>query len=227
MGPGGLCQSGGTAPAGSDLSLAHDLKTPSPPWWATPPLLHDDPHLTLEQRSKVHRYRPEKAQRLEELLGNSFDITRMDLGPTPTPWSPFSSPCCEQIADEFYPIFAEKNSGAQRRSSTTLWCSVIRTSLSGFLTTSLRNAVNYSNSRRGRSASLTLRDGQQVEIHISNEGLEILEGELANIFQKFYRLDAARSTRTGARAGLAIAKEIVERQAGLSGPSPTAVLPAL
>ena len=57
--------------------------------------------------------------------------------------------------------------------------------------------------------------GRQVEILIRNEGLEIPEGELANIFEKFYRLDAARSTRTGgAGLGLAIAKEIVELHGG-------------
>ena len=78
----------------------------------------------------------------------------------------------------------------------------------------LRNAVNYS-TPGGEVRISALRDGQQVEIHISNEGLEIPEGELANIFQKFYRLDAARSTRTGgAGLGLAIAKEIVERHGG-------------
>ena len=58
--------------------------------------------------------------------------------------------------------------------------------------------------------------GRQAEITIRNEGLEIPEGELANIFQKFYRLDAARSSRTGgAGLGLAIAKEIVDRHQGV------------
>ena len=54
-----------------------------------------------------------------------------------------------------------------------------------------------------------------MEVVVSNEGLEIPEGELARIFQKFYRLDAARSSRTGgAGLGLAIAKEIVELHGG-------------
>ena len=59
------------------------------------------------------------------------------------------------------------------------------------------------------------RNGGLVEVVIRNEGLEIPEGELARIFEKFYRLDAARSTRTGgAGLGLAIAKEIVELHGG-------------
>ena len=52
-------------------------------------------------------------------------------------------------------------------------------------------------------------------VTVTNEGLEIPEKELTNIFEKFYRLDTARSTRTGgAGLGLAIAKEIVELHGG-------------
>ena len=56
---------------------------------------------------------------------------------------------------------------------------------------------------------------KDVVVTIANQGLEIPEGELSNIFEKFYRLDAARSTSTGgAGLGLAIAKEIVELHGG-------------
>ena len=78
----------------------------------------------------------------------------------------------------------------------------------------LRNAVNYSTPGGLVELRAEEADGR-VEITVRNEGLEIPEGELANIFQKFYRLDAARSSRTGgAGLGLAIAKEIVESHGG-------------
>ena len=78
----------------------------------------------------------------------------------------------------------------------------------------LRNAVSYSTP--GGPVILTARrEGEQAVVTIANDGLEIPEKELSNIFQKFYRLDAARSTRTGgAGLGLAIAKEIVELHGG-------------
>ncbi len=52
-------------------------------------------------------------------------------------------------------------------------------------------------------------------IRIRNQGKEIPKHKLENLFEKFYRLDEARSTETGgAGLGLAIAREIVELHQG-------------
>ena len=78
----------------------------------------------------------------------------------------------------------------------------------------LRNAVSYS-TVGGQVDIEARREGEEVEIAIRNEGLEIPEQELTNIFRKFYRLDQARSTRTGgAGLGLAIARDIVRLHGG-------------
>ena len=59
------------------------------------------------------------------------------------------------------------------------------------------------------------RNGPQVEILFRNTGTRIPPQQLERIFEKFYRLDSARSSRTGgAGLGLAIAKEIVELHGG-------------
>ena len=139
----------------------------------------------------------------------------MDLGADPDSMVPIQlTMLLEQIADEFYPIFAEKELRCTTEIEHHLVVLGDPDKLVRVFDNVLRNAVNYS-TPGGEVRISALRDGQQVEIHSSNEGLEIPEGELANIFQKFYRLDAARSTRTGgAGLGLAIAKEIVERHGG-------------
>ena len=50
---------------------------------------------------------------------------------------------------------------------------------------------------------------------VSNAGDPISDAQLSRLFEKFFRLDSARQSRTGgAGLGLAIAKEIVELHGG-------------
>ena len=57
--------------------------------------------------------------------------------------------------------------------------------------------------------------GDWIEIEFSNTGDTIPEENLKTIFEKFYRMDSARSSETGgAGLGLAIAKQIVEAHEG-------------
>ena len=195
--------------------LAHDLKTPLTSVMGYLTLLKDDPGLTPEQRAKYTGIALDKARRLEELLGEFFDITRMDLDSTSAEKGPIQlSMLLEQLSDEFYPLFAEKELQCSVEIQHHLVVPGDPDKLARVFDNVLRNAVSYS-APGGRVDIHARSVGRQAEITIRNEGLEIPEGELANIFQKFYRLDAARSSRTGgAGLGLAIAKEIVESHGG-------------
>ena len=195
--------------------LAHDLKTPLTSVVGYLTLLQDDPGLTQEQRVKFTGVALDKARRLEELLGEFFDITRMDLDSDPEERHPIQlSMLLEQLADEFYPLFAEKQLRYQVDIQHHLVVLGDPDKLARVFDNVLRNAVSYS-VPGGQVEVRAQKAGNRAEVVIRNEGLEIPEGELANIFRKFYRLDAARSSRTGgAGLGLAIAKEIVERHGG-------------
>lgn len=195
--------------------LAHDLKTPLTSVVGYLTLLKDDPGLTPEQRSKFTGIALDKAQRLEELLGEFFDISRMDLDGGPQERTPIQlSMLLEQLADEFYPLFAEKELQYTVQIQHHLVVLGDPDKLARVFDNVLRNAVNYS-TPGGQVEIEAKKVGPMAQVVIRNEGLEIPEKELANIFRKFYRLDAARSSRTGgAGLGLAIAKEIVERHGG-------------
>ncbi|MCI7474056.1 MAG: HAMP domain-containing histidine kinase [Clostridiales bacterium] len=195
--------------------LAHDLKTPLTSVVGYLTLLHDDPGLAPEQRAKFTGIALDKALRLEELLGEFFDITKMDLDSGAGEKVPIQlSMLLEQLSDEFYPLFAEKNLTCVPDIQPHLVVRGDPDKLARLFDNVLRNAVSYS--IPGGTVDVVARAmGSYTEITIQDEGLEIPEGELANIFEKFYRLDAARSTRTGgAGLGLAIAKEIVELHGG-------------
>lgn len=195
--------------------LAHDLKTPLTSVVGYLTLLHDDPGLDPEQRAKFTGIALDKALRLEELLGEFFDISKMDLDSGAGEKVPIQlSMLLEQLADEFYPLFADKNLTCAPNIQPHLVVRGDPDKLARVFDNVLRNAVSYS-IPGGTVDVLAKAVGSRAEITIQDEGLEIPEGELANIFEKFYRLDAARSTRTGgAGLGLAIAKEIVELHGG-------------
>lgn len=193
--------------------LAHDLKTPLTSVLGYLQLLRDEPGLSEEQRSKYTGIALDKAQRLEELVGEFFDINTMDLKLDKT--TPVQvSFLLEQLADEFYPLFASKELKCELNIEPHLVVRGDGDRLARVFDNVLRNAVSYS-SPGGPVGLSAKRVGENAVVTVTNQGLEIPEGELSNIFEKFYRLDAARSTRTGgAGLGLAIAREIVELHGG-------------
>ena len=195
--------------------LAHDLKTPLTSVLGYLNLLHDDPGLTEEQRAKYTAIALDKANRLGELIGEFFDITRMDFAALGEKGELIQlSLLLEQLSDEFYPAFAEKYLTCRTDIAPRLTVRGDADKLARVFDNVLRNAVNYSTPGGEVEIQASEREGW-TEIAIRNQGLEIPEQELTNIFQKFYRLDQARSTRTGgAGLGLAIAREIVERHGG-------------
>ncbi len=78
----------------------------------------------------------------------------------------------------------------------------------------LSNALKYTPA--GGQVQISARPvASEVEIKVSDTGVGIPETELENVFQRFYRVDKARSRRRGGTGlGLAIAREITERHHG-------------
>ena len=76
------------------------------------------------------------------------------------------------------------------------------------------NSVNYT--EQGGKVLLTVdADDAGVRISIADTGIGISEEDLPHIFERFYRVDKARSRATGGTGlGLPIAKEYVEAHGG-------------
>lgn len=193
--------------------LAHDLKTPLTSVLGYLELLSSDPGLGEKQRIQYTQIALTKAKRLEELINEFFDISTMDFSPECRDEIQLSL-LLEQMADEFYPLFAAKGLSCTPDIAPHLTVCGDGEKLARVFDNVLRNAVHYSAASSPVTCSAVRENGFAV-VRIGNEGLEIPEKELSHIFQKFYRLDAARSSRTGgAGLGLAIAKEIVEQHGG-------------
>lgn len=195
--------------------LAHDLKTPLTSVVGYLTLLRDKPGLFPAERERYTAVALEKARRLESLLEEFFDISRMELHQDVDKWEKVQlTLLLEQITDEFYPLLEDKDLKLEAEIAPGLAAMGDADKLARVFDNVLRNAVSYSHQGETIRLTAVLEEGK-VHIRIANRGLGIPEKELSNIFDRFYRLDAARSTRTGgAGLGLAIAKEIVDDHGG-------------
>jgi len=78
----------------------------------------------------------------------------------------------------------------------------------------LANAVKF-NRASGKVRVETQRNGSSIGILVSDTGMGIPSRDLPRIFERFYRVDKARSRQVGGTGlGLSIVKHIVERMDG-------------
>ena len=197
------------------LFLAHDLKTPLTSVVAYLTMLDSHPEMSEEERAKYTHISLEKAIRLGELINEFFDITKFNLQQIELePVEINLSMMLEQIADELYGVLQEKKLSCEVETIDNLMIEGDPDKLARVFDNILRNAIAYC--YEGSTIRIDAHiKWDDVEIVFENQGPKIPGAKLQTIFEKFYRLDGARSSSTGgAGLGLAIAKEIVELHGG-------------
>lgn len=195
--------------------LAHDLKTPLTSVIGYLTLLRDESQISEELRQKYLSISLEKAERLEDLINEFFEITRFNLSNITLEYSKVNlTRLLEQLTFEFKPMFLEKDLQCELeiQPDTMVRCDVDK--MQRVLDNLLRNAVNYSFDG-GTIRIIAVQGENRLSIKFINYGNTIPKEKLERIFEQFYRLDTARSSKSGgAGLGLAIAKEIVELHGG-------------
>lgn len=196
------------------MYLAHDLKTPLSSVIGYLTLLRDEQEISPELRQKYLSLTLNKAERLEDLINEFFEITRFNLSTVTLEKSRIDlTRLLEQLVFEFMPMLKEKNLTVALSAPPELEMVCDADKLQRVFDNLLRNAVLYSYPDSEIRITAGKVDGG-VSVSFVNRGATISEDKLRRIFEQFYRLDAARSSSGGAGLGLAIAKQIVTLHGG-------------
>lgn len=196
--------------------LAHDLKTPLTSVIGYLSLLDEAPDMPDLQKRKYIQITLDKSLRLEKLINEFFDITRYNLQQIALEKESIDLYyMLVQMTDEFYPLL---NTHGNRTELSVDENSIIygdSIKLARVFNNILKNAIAYSYPDTVIHIWAEASP-DNIKIYFRNKGKTIPEQKLNSIFEKFFRLDEARTTNTGgAGLGLAIAREIVLLHGGV------------
>ncbi len=194
--------------------LAHDLKTPLTSVIGYLSLLSEASDMPREQREKYTGIALDKAYRLEMLINEFFDVTRLNLHAASLGMTNVNlSVLLLQMGEEFYPMLAEHSLTFLPELERDLTVQGNSDLLARAFDNLLRNAAVYGLPNT-EVVCRAYREGNVVHILLSNAAKPVSKEQLNRLFEKFYRLDTARRSTAGAGLGLAISKQILELHGG-------------
>ena len=157
-----------------------------------------------------------ETDRMTHIVQDLLTLSRLDAGNTEMRFAPFSF-------RESVENVCRANAMEARRHGHSLTCTLAedmpeisgdRQRLEQVVTNILGNAIKYTPDG-GHIAVTGGGSGRSVWVEVADDGIGIPEKDRDRIFDRFYRVDKARSRESGGTGlGLSIAKEIVERHHG-------------
>lgn len=195
--------------------LAHDLRTPLTSLSGYLNLAMDMDKYDVEQRQHFAEVAARKADRLEGLIQDLFDYTKLMSGEITLHRHRIDFvKLVEQMIEEFYPLLEENELTCSFQTECReLEMDVDPDLMARAVQNLLSNAVKYG--KDGKQIIIRLEKGRNVTFSVTNYGLIIPEKSLDMIFERFYRVEGARSPGTGGTGlGLNIAKEIITLHGG-------------
>ena len=197
------------------MYLAHDIKTPLTSIIGYLSLLDEISDMPEEQRMRYVHITLDKAYRLEKMINEFFEITRFNMQHIYLEKETIDLYyMLVQLTDELLPILSKNGNTTVLHADENLTINADPEKLARVFNNILKNAAAYSYPDSEILISAEQLE-EQIRISFKNKGKTIPQEKLMSIFEKFYRLDEARTTNGGGTGlGLAIAKEIVSLHGG-------------
>jgi len=198
--------------------ISHELGTPLTSIRGYAETMLESGHVDDRQRGDLTRILAE-ASRLDLLIGDLFDLTRLEAGaPLETEHLDWTS-LARHVTARFEPRFTDAGLALAFSGPDPAWVDADGRRLEQQLENLLTNALRYVPG--GGRVEVTVEAGAEGTgpeggahvLTVADDGPGIDPASLALVFDRFYRVDPARSAG-GTGLGLAIVKEIAVRHGG-------------
>ena len=197
--------------------LSHELKTPLTNMRGFAEPLADG-ELPAEQSTEFAGRILANVERMQSLIDDLLDLSRIESGVwTPEPDDISLGGLVDSAWNSLLPRQEDRNIELERDYPPDLQLRVDRDALVQVLCNLLDNAVRYT--PEGGSVRLTTsRSEDRTRIEVSDDGPGIPTAQLERVFERFYRVDTARSRQAGGTGlGLSIVKHLVAAHGGEVG----------
>ncbi|MFC4810221.1 sensor histidine kinase [Paenibacillus sp. GCM10023250] len=197
------------------LNLAHDLRTPLTSVLGYLDFILRDEELSKEQAAHYTRIAFTKSKRLEKLIDELFEVTRMNHGMSPLHRADLDlSELLVQLNEELYPLFESKELTVRPDIAPNVRLFGDGELLARVFENLLTNAVRYG--ADGHYIDVVcFEEGGEAIVQVANYGDSIPPEQLPHLFEMFYTGDQARTHQGGGTGlGLFIVRNIVEQHGG-------------
>lgn len=194
--------------------LAHDIRTPLTSVVGYLSLLAESPDLPREKRAEFAGIALSKAERLESLVEEFFEIARYNLDAILLERENVDIALfLDQVTDEFGIIAKDRGITITTIAPENEQVFIDSSKMARALGNIVKNAIAYADPQSEVILSAIVNESDIV-LSTTNKGREISRVHLESIFERFYREDTSRGQNGNAGLGLAIAREIVEAHGG-------------
>lgn len=197
-------------------NVAHDLRTPLTTIVGYLELIKDDTALSKEDVHKYSGIAYEKSIRLQEMMDDLFEFTKLDNADIKLNKSMINlSGLIIQMTDEFYPSFKDCNiTPIVDLPEENIYVQGDGQLLARVFDNLISNALKYGYHNTDLKIEVS-GDEKYATVKVINHGDTIAPEDIPLLFNKFYRTDSSRNSKTGGTGlGLAITKNIVDLHHG-------------
>ncbi|MCR8969998.1 two-component system histidine kinase PnpS [Facklamia sp. 7083-14-GEN3] len=156
-----------------------------------------------------------ESNRLEMIIEDILELSRVEKSENNIPRASFYvDKVTENMIEFLSQKIAQKSIRVELISSDNIALKADQHRFEQILTNLLDNAINYSD--EGSQITISIKEKKKkIEITVADTGIGIPETEMDRIFERFYRVDKARSRNSGGTGlGLSIVRNLVKMMGG-------------